>query len=155
MYNIAIYVIFIKDDLRISRKFKIMIYNTEQRNFLLNFLRQNPDKMFSAKQIEAALSDKRISRSAVYRNIAELENDGKIKRCTKAGCRESLYQYYDTQDCRNHIHLSCTKCGKIFHMENSVADNLINDVETTEGFEISKGETTLYGKCRDCSDKEE
>lgn len=127
-----------------------MIYNTEQRNFLLSFLEKNPDKMFSAKQIEAALTDKNISRSAVYRNLADLENDGKIKRCSKSGSRETFFQYYDLQSCRNHIHLSCTKCGKIFHMENKVADNLVTDVEATEGFEISKGETTLFGICKNC-----
>lgn len=128
-----------------------MIYNTEQRNFLLSFLEKNPDTMFSAKQITEALVDKNISRSAVYRNLADLEKDGKIKRCSKAESRETYYQFYDLQSCRNHIHLSCTKCGKIFHMENKVADNLITDVEETEGFEISKGETTLYGVCKDCA----
>lgn len=129
-----------------------MIYNTEQRNLLLSFLQNNPDKMFSAKQIEASLVDKNISRSAVYRNLAELESDGKIKRCSRNESRETLYQFYDLQSCRNHIHLSCTKCGKIFHMENKVADTLVTDVEATEGFEISKGETTLYGVCRNCID---
>ena len=33
-------------------------YSTEQRNSLLSFLSENPDKMFSAKQVELALSGK-------------------------------------------------------------------------------------------------
>lgn len=131
-----------------------MVYSTEQRSALLAFLSENPDTVFSARQIEAALSDKNISRSAVYRNLAELESDGKIRRCSKSGSRETFYQFYDLQLCKNHIHLSCTKCGKIFHMENAVADEIVNDVEATEGFEISKGETTLYGTCKSCSEKQ-
>lgn len=131
-----------------------MIYNTEQRNLLLSFLRKNPDTMFSAKQIESELQNKNISRSAVYRNLAELENDGKIKRCSKSGSREVYYQFFDTQLCKNHIHLSCKKCGKIFHMENSVADSLVNNVEQFNGFEINKEETTLYGICRECNNKD-
>lgn len=132
-----------------------MIYNTEQRNLLLTFLRENHDKKFSVKEIQAALADKNISKSAVYRNLADLEADGKVKRHSKAGSRESFYQFYDLQCCRNHIHLSCIKCGKIYHMENQVADSLINEVESSEGFAINKGETTLYGVCKDCAESSE
>lgn len=127
-----------------------MIYNTEQRNLLLSFLKNNPDKQFSAKEIAIALANENISRSAVYRNLADLEADGRVKRCTKSGSRETFYQYYDLQSCRNHIHLSCIKCGKIFHMENNIADTLIDKVVDQEGFEINKGETTLYGICKTC-----
>ena len=130
-----------------------MIYNTEQRNLLLTFLKDNPDKKFSAKEIEQALSDKNISRSAVYRNLADLEADGKIKRHTKSGSRETFFQYCDLQSCRNQIHLSCIKCGKIFHMETQMADTLVTKVESMEGFEINKGETTLYGICKNCNQK--
>lgn len=89
-------------------------YSTEQRNSLLSFLSENPDKMFSAKQVELALSGKEISKSAIYRNLAELESEGKIKRCSKPGSRESFYQFFDCNSCRTHIHLSCQKCGKFF-----------------------------------------
>ena len=73
---------------------KSMTYKTEQRNLLLSFLMENPDTMFSAKQIEAALANKNISRSAVYRNLAELENENKIRRCSVNGSREVLYQFF-------------------------------------------------------------
>ena len=122
-----------------------MVYNTEQRNLLLSFLKDNPDKKFSAKEIEQALAHKNISRSAVYRNLADLETDGKIKRYSKTGSRETFFQYYD-------LHLSCIKCGKIFHLENQIADTLVNKLANQEGFEINKGETTLYGICKDCKD---
>lgn len=133
-----------------------MTYKTEQRNLLLNFLQTTPDTMFSAQEIAQALQNKKISRSAVYRNLAELESEGKIKRVTKEGSRQSYYQYYDLQACRNHIHMSCTNCGKIFHMENQLADNLMKTLESSEGFEIDKGKTTLYGLCKECQkeDKE-
>jgi len=130
---------------------KVMIYNTEQRNLLLSFLQNTPDTMFTAGQIAQALAHSKISRSAVYRNLAALEQEGKIKRCSKENSREAYYQYFDTQACRNHIHLSCTECGKIFHMENQVAQLLIQNLEATEGFEITKEKTTLYGVCKDCT----
>lgn len=128
-----------------------MIYSTEQRNILLSFLSKNPDKMFSVKQIESGLSGKGISKSAIYRNLAELETEEKIRRCSKAGSREMFYQFYDCQVCRSHIHLSCSKCGKIFHMEDENAQKLILELEQAEGFEINRGESTLIGICKECS----
>ena len=130
-----------------------MTYNTEQRAALLNFLTENPDKTFSAKEIAASLAGRNISKSSVYRNLAELENEQKIKRVTKAGSKESFYQFFDNSECRNHIHLSCTKCGKIFHLESKQTERLVTEVEAADGFEVSKSETTLYGTCRECGVK--
>ena len=127
-----------------------MTYNTEQRSALLSFLTENPDKTFSAKEIVEQLSGKNISKSSVYRNLAELEAERKIKRVTKTGSKESFYQFFDNSSCKNHIHLSCTKCGKIFHLESEQTERLVNEVEAADGFEISRGETTLYGICKDC-----
>lgn len=127
-----------------------MTYNTEQRTALLNFLTENPDKTFSAKEIALSLAGKNISKSSVYRNLAELENERKIKRVTKAGSNESFYQFFDNSECKNHIHLSCTKCGKIFHLESKQTERLVSEVEEADGFEISKSETTLYGTCKEC-----
>lgn len=135
-----------------SRNFTKMTYKTEQRNLLLNFLKNTPDVCFTAKQISEALKDSNISKSAVYRNLAELEQEQKIKRTTGKS-RESFYQFLDTENCRNHIHLSCIKCGKIFHLENSVAQSLVSNLEITEGFEIDKEKTTLYGICKICNQK--
>lgn len=127
-----------------------MTYKTEQRNILLDFLRNNPDKMFTEKQIESSLANQNISRSAVYRNLNELENEQKIKRTSVLGSRETYYQFYDVQTCKNHIHLSCKKCGKIFHMENKIADSFVNKINSLQGFTINKEQTTLYGVCATC-----
>ena len=127
-----------------------MTYSTEQRNILLTFLQTNPDTVFSAKQIAQSLADKNISRSAVYRNLAQLESEQKIKRVVKNGSHEAYYQFYDTNACRNHIHLSCTKCGKIFHMEGNDADRLSQMLDGNEGFELNKSETVIYGLCKEC-----
>ncbi|MBR0486378.1 MAG: transcriptional repressor [Treponema sp.] len=127
-----------------------MTYSTEQRNILLTFLQTNPDTVFSAKQIAQSLADKNISRSAVYRNLAQLESEQKIKRVVKNGSHEAYYQFYDITACRNHIHLSCTKCGKIFHMEGNDADRLSQMLNGNEGFELNKSETVIYGLCKEC-----
>lgn len=127
-----------------------MTYNTEQRSVLLSFLSTNPDKTFSAKEIASSLSDSHISKSAVYRNLADLESENKIKKVSKSGSREAFYQFVDVSECKNHIHLNCKSCGKIFHMENENAEKLLAALAQTEGFELNKGESVLFGTCREC-----
>ena len=70
-------------------------YSTRQRKVLLSYLSQHPDELLSARQIEDALADKKISLSAVYRNLAQLETEEKVRRSSKIGTREVYYQYLD------------------------------------------------------------
>ena len=94
-----------------------MVYKTEQRKILLDFFDRNRDKVFSAQQIAKQLEQFDISLSAVYRNLSALEQAGKVKRQTKIGSREVYYQFVDCASCQEHIHISCTKCGKIVHLK--------------------------------------
>lgn len=86
-------------------------YSTRQRKVLLSYLSQHPDELLSARQIEDALADKKISLSAVYRNLAQLETEEKVRRSSKSGTREVYYQYLDAESCKGALHMSCIKCG--------------------------------------------
>lgn len=129
-------------------------YNTVQRKKLIDFLKQNPDRQFSVKQIYDELSDSTISLSAVYRNISALEAEGVINRLVKEGSREIMYQYTHSELCRNSIHLTCVKCGKTFHMNHKQTDKMIESVKESDGFEINKSKTVLYGSCKSCVQQE-
>lgn len=130
-------------------------YMTKQRKNLLSFLSAHADEEFSAKQIAEMIDDSTISISAVYRNLAELEKDGKIRRISKNGSREVFYRYIDEKLCKNCLHLSCEKCGKTFHMNMSGADELIKSVALGEEFAIDRANTVLYGVCKECLKEEE
>ena len=128
-------------------------YMTRQRKLLTAFLSEHADEPVSAQEIEEALGGGHMSLSAVYRNLAELEAEGKLRRRTLGGAREVFYQYIDGEECRSAIHLSCKKCGRTFHMEPSEADELADALKKLEGFELSRGESVLYGVCAGCGDK--
>ena len=127
-------------------------YMTKQRKLLLDFLRSHPDEALSAGRIAEAVRGQvtPISVSAVYRNLAELETEGKVRRLSRAGSREVFFQYMDAADCRNCLHLSCTKCGRTFHMHALGAAQLERDVARCDEFQIDRNETVIYGLCRDC-----
>lgn len=125
-------------------------YLTEQRKELISFLRSHPDRQFSAKQVAESLEESGISLSAVYRNLESLEEAGLVSCFIKEGSREVFYQYMDADACKNCIHLTCTKCGRTFHMDAAAAEQMLDAVSKADGFEVSKTRTVLYGLCKNC-----
>lgn len=122
---------------------------TSQRKILIEFLKDNHDKRLSASHIADALKDSGISISAVYRNLSALAKDGIICRSIKEGSRESYFQYIDTHQCKNSIHLTCTKCGKVSHMDTKTVNQMTDALKKT-GFNLNKTKTMVYGVCRNC-----
>lgn len=127
-------------------------YMTKQRKILTDYLMQHIDENLSAGQIADALSDT-ISKSAVYRNLADMEAEGKLHRVMGGGSREVIYRYSGSHACSQSLHLSCKKCGKTVHMQQQLADALVEDVAQNDDFAIDKGETVIYGVCAACQNK--
>ena len=127
-------------------------YMTKQRKTLLGYLSAHPDEALSAQEIAAALESEGVSLSAVYRNLAELESEGQIRRMSREGSREVYYQFTGSDSCRDSLHLKCKKCGRTFHMDTAGAEQLLGVVEKAEGFAVDKGDTVLYGVCEICQD---
>lgn len=126
------------------------VYNTRQRKLLLDYLHAHADEQLTVKQIGEALSERNVSASAVYRNLADLEQAGQVRRLSKSGARETFYQYAAAAHCRDCLHLSCKKCGKTYHMDNSEAERIIQSVAALDDFAIDRTDTVLYGVCGDC-----
>ena len=129
-------------------------YQTKQRRILQSFLADHPDESLSAADIAAALSAQSISISAVYRNLTALEQEGRVRRVAKSGSREVLYQFVDTEDCREHLHLLCKGCGATYHMNKEDADSIIRMLAVHEQFAVDRNDTVLYGTCEACQIKE-
>ena len=128
-------------------------YMTRQRRALLSYLSGHADELLSVQEIADALETEDVSRSAVYRNVAELEAEGKLRRDRGGDAREACYRYVDAAPCKGSLHLSCKKCGRTFHMDSGGADALTQAVEEAEGFAVDKLDTVLYGVCAACKDE--
>ena len=127
-----------------------MKYETNQRKQLLAFLREHADETFSAAQLAVRMAGEGISRSAVYRNLADLEADGLIRRVAQSGSKRSCYRYLGAAECKDHLHLSCSRCGAIYHMDHPATHSLIDSVMQDSDFAVDSGATVLYGVCARC-----
>lgn len=127
-----------------------MAYNTEQRRILHRFFEEHPHEKFCVKDICSALSGADISVSAIYRNLADMKKEGLVRCHTSQDSRDIFYQFVDSEHCADSIHLTCTDCGKTFHMDKTVARHVQSELAELEGFQINKSRTVLYGTCKNC-----
>lgn len=126
-------------------------YATRQRTVLLEYLSRHHDENLTPRGIASALEQEGISLSAVYRNLAVLEQEGRVRRVVSAPGREASYQYADAQECRSSLHLSCVRCGRTFHMSAPDAELIESCLKQNECFSIDRSSTVLYGTCAECS----
>ena len=126
-----------------------MSYMTSQRKVLFETLEQHRDETLSAEQIIELIGDN-ASRSAVYRNLSALEKQGLIKKTTASGSNKALFRYVGSRECKDHLHLECSKCGKTYHLNLPATSALINNVLQDTKFKIDSSSTVLYGVCEKC-----
>ena len=125
-------------------------YMTAQRRLLVEYFEQHCDRQLTAEQIAADMQSGEISRSAVYRNIDRMVKEGQLRRFATEDGRFT-YQYVASAHCCEHIHMQCTRCGKIFHMEDHSAETALNAALAESDFKIDRQRTVLYGVCGGCN----
>lgn len=125
-------------------------YSTKQREALLAFLNAHGHELLSASQIADGLRAQQVSISAVYRNLADLEREGKVRKHTQNGSRTTLYQYVVADCCRGRLHLCCTVCGRTVHLEDQLAQKMMRHFEEYAGFTIIPADTVIRGVCSRC-----
>lgn len=130
----------------------MMAYKTTQRTQLYDFLKEHPHSYFTVKQLADTLSNTGadISISAIYRNLSDLVEAGTIKKTVKKNSREAYYRYIDSDVCRDEIHVMCSMCGKIFHMNDTMSLFIQEQLMLQHRFELDKSKTVISGVCAEC-----
>ena len=131
-----------------------MRYHTKQRQLLSEFFQKNPCEPFRVEQIADLLADagQPIGKSSVYRNIHMMVEEGILQRDAIDGERTFAYQYIGGEGCAEHLHLKCSTCGLLLHMQNEKTGGIFHAAEGA-GFRIDMKKTILYGSCQACIEK--
>ena len=130
-------------------------YETQQRRVLLDFLKKHPDIGFSIEELYDALAsccppDQLPGKSTLYRLIPKLVSEGLVKRFAGERGRRFQYQIVACEECQAHLHLKCTACGNLFHMNHAVSEQIIGEVLEQSAFSLDQKETILFGTCKNC-----
>ena len=123
-------------------------YNTHQRKSLIDFLQSNSEKAFTIEEIISGIGGE-ISQSTAYRLMTKLVEDGLVHRTVKGNSRSFIYQYISDKKCEGHLHMKCTDCGKVYHLDSNVTAQIQNDILNSTSFKVDN-HTVLMGKCGMC-----
>lgn len=127
-------------------------YNTKQKKLILNFLAENANRQFSAKEISDILNQNAsIGESTVYRLIKKLTDEGEIRRFHGKNNKSVVYQFAgQNPHCHEHFHLKCTCCGGLIHLDCGLAKSFSEHMDTCHGFLVDPVKTIIYGTCAKC-----
>lgn len=129
-------------------------YKTVQREELVRFLRTHSTEAFTVQEIAVRMKKdssvvKAPGESTVYRLIKELVESGAVKRIVRGNSRQFVYQITDGEDCAHHLHLKCTVCGRLCHMNDEESREIIGKILENDSFAIESS-AVLLGRCGDC-----
>ena len=132
-------------------------YQTQQRNLLISFFESHPDEAFTIDEVMQCLQREQgaevPSRSTVYRTVADLEEEGSLKRSYLSERRRSAYQYRDAHACASHLHMRCEKCHALMHLDTEVSDAIARLLQSGANVSLDVGNTILLGCCEKCREQ--
>lgn len=128
------------------------MYNTKQKNELINYLKQNAARQMSVNEIlDAVCGMGKTGKSTVYRRISAMVKDGTLLRVYGEDAKSVFYQYVgkDTH-CDEHFHLKCTSCGSLIHLDCDELLKIGMHIKREHNFVIDTKKTIFYGLCKAC-----
>lgn len=125
-------------------------YNTVGKSALLDYLAQHPDRQYSVEELCITLhGNAQSAKSSLYRQLAALCNEKKVRMSRQANGTCSLYQFASSQ-CERHLHEKCVRCGRVEHLDCHVSKEFFDHLLKEHGFEVFYGQSMLYGLCAAC-----
>jgi len=124
-------------------------YATKQRDWLLHFFEGRKDECFSAKYLIENESFP-MGEATVYRLLAKLSEEGRLRRFAAGDGEGATYQYNNTEHCDSHFHLKCLQCGETLCVDCHVIDEMEQHVALEHAFSVDNSKTVLYGFCKGC-----
>lgn len=135
---------------------KQLNYNTKQKSAIMQCVKSVKDKHFTVDSLCETMAEngETVGRTTVYRYLEALAKDGILRKYAAAQGESVCYQYVGEQnECNEHFHLKCEKCGCLIHMECDEMHHLAKHIKSHHGFSLDPFKTVIYGVCEVCSSK--
>lgn len=131
-------------------------YNTKSRKYILEFLKNNGNKTVSVSDITEYLEsmDISVNFTTVYRFLNKLAAEHKVIKITDESGARAVYQFVGYKNsCSEHIHIKCTHCGRLEHIECDFMEHIRTHLFNDHGFDLKCEGSILYGICSACKNK--
>lgn len=128
-------------------------YNTKNRQLILGYLRDNREKAATVEEIYDYLvsNGQTANITTVYRSLNRLErNKLIIKHLTGEGKRACYQLARKDGECHDHLHLQCSSCGRVIHLDCEYMEEIIEHIREHHAFDLRCEASVLFGKCDEC-----
>lgn len=133
-------------------------YRTRYRAWLQTYFETHADSKVRAKDVYEQMARDGIDANlaTVYRNLVRMEQEKILQGHVLPGEGEKFYQYLPPQrECSRHLHMVCSSCGKIIHLDCAFMREIADHLQKEHGFQLDCGESMLVGLCAECRKKKE
>ena len=128
-----------------------MTYHLDRRSEIIQLLSKEKDSSFTIEEICERILGENGGKSTVYRIMSSLVEDGLLKRISDGRSRHVKYQYLGEKVCAEHLHLKCSSCGRLIHLDKITSEGIVNSLKASDGFQLDQTEF-LIGRCEKCAD---
>ena len=124
---------------------------TNQRRIIVGII-ETADRHLDAAQIlrKAQKLDSGVNRVTVYRTLALLKRQGLVDELDLMHV-EGERHFYERRTGRDHLHMTCIRCGKVAEFESPLFDRLKQEVGRRGQFQIVVARMEIGGYCKKCS----
>jgi len=128
-------------------------YSTKARQEIMGYLKKKWSSTVSASDILQYLTETGVSvnPTTVYRYLDKLCSDHTLIKYVANKGEKAVYQLSENQQCADHLHLTCTKCGRIIHLDCGFMDEFKNHLQGHHNFQLQCEGGMLYGVCNSCA----
>ena len=123
---------------------------TRQRRTILGVI-ETASRHLDASQIlrKARAQEPEVDRVTVYRTIGLLKRHGLVDELDLMHVQGEKH-FYERRTPREHMHMTCLRCGRVTEFESRLFDKLKKQVETECRFHIMVARMEIGGYCANC-----
>lgn len=129
-------------------------YSTISHTKIKKYLQDNSDRLVNVNDIDVFLKSEgiEVNSSTIYRYLNKLSDGGELLKYAPKDGAMSSFQYVGekAKACLDHLHLHCTSCGKIIHLECGFMSEIKDHIMAHHGFVLQCESSVLYGVCEEC-----